>query len=335
MPDSALQALRGHIAAAGGILSYREFTRWALYDRDFGYYRRARQRVGLAPGTDFYTNLSFRSVFAPLVIEALTDSELGDPSSFHFVEIGVEPEGGLIRSGDTHPFASVSTLRIGDPICVPERAVVFANEWLDAQPFHRFRFIEGTWREIGIVPGGPDEFAEVPFPTETPALTRIRSSLPLPHPEGYTLDLSFDAPDAVEALAETSWEGRFVTIDYGHSWDTLLHEIPQGSGRAYYQHRQESNLLARPGEQDLTCSVCWDWIERALTAHGFGKPERYRQETFFMKRAQTGVARIIAANTGGYSPTRNKLLALLHPGQMGARFQVLVADRIPTGDRQP
>ena len=29
--------------------------------------------------------------------------------------------------------------------------LMLANEWLDAQPFNRIRFREGSWRELGEI----------------------------------------------------------------------------------------------------------------------------------------------------------------------------------------
>ncbi len=329
MSDDANRAIRALIAAnPKRAISYRDFTRWALYDRVHGYYRKKRQRVGVKAGTDFYTNLAFRSVFAPLVIAAITDSLPDSPSNYCFVEIAAEPEGGLIREGNPHPFADVVQIHLDDPVQIPPKAVVFANEWLDAQPFHRFRFADGDWREVGVSATADDTLEECLLGGQSDALAGIRESLPFPHPEGYTLDLSLDAENILAELLASPWRGRFVTVDYGHAFEYLIHEIPQGSGRAYYRHRQVSDLLARPGEQDLTSSVCWTRIQKTLTDWGFVNLFLYRQEEFFMKRASSAVAKIVESGPVGYTPERAGLLGLLHPGQMGARFQVLVADRV-------
>ena len=40
-------------------------------------------------------------------------------------------------------------------------------------------------------------------------------------------------------------------------WADLIGDRPAGTARAYYRHEATRDLLARPGEQDLTCHVCW------------------------------------------------------------------------------
>lgn len=42
-------------AKNGGLLSFRDFSEIALFAPGCGYYARERERVGVAPGTDFYT----------------------------------------------------------------------------------------------------------------------------------------------------------------------------------------------------------------------------------------------------------------------------------------
>jgi len=313
----------------GEILSFAEFVSRALYDPENGYYRRLGPRVGTGRGTDFYTNLAFRSVLAPLVIAAVTNGLPLPPNRYSFVEIGAEPEGGLIRPGEAHPFKEVILYGIGERIEIPDPAVVFSNEWLDALPFCRFRFHGDIWYEIGVTRNAEGRLAEVTFPFASASLERIRSDLPRNVQSGYTLDVSLEAEDQVARLLVPNWTGRWVAFDYGHSWERLLSDFPEGTGRAYWNHRQSGDLLQRPGKQDLTASVCWDRIANVLIAGGCQTPRLYRQEEYFMKCAAGAVARIVSDGPAGYRPERSKLLSLLHPGQMGACFQVMVADRFP------
>mgnify|MGYP003347625901 CR=1 FL=1 len=63
----------------------------------------------------------------------------------------------------------------------------------------------------------------------------------------------------LETIAAQPWTGLFLTCDYGRSLHELLTEYPAGTARAYHRHRQSNDLLAQPGEQDLTRHLCWDW----------------------------------------------------------------------------
>ena len=84
--------------------------------------------------------------------------------------------------------------------------------------------------------------------------------LPSTAPEGYRIDMPLAAADLAERIAALPWSGLFLAFDYGKSWRELAGDTPAGTVRAYSRHRQSNALLAQPGEQDLTCHVCWDWI---------------------------------------------------------------------------
>jgi SAM-dependent MidA family methyltransferase len=121
-----------------------------------------------------------------------------------------------------------------------------------------------------------------------------------------------------------------VACDYGKSWPELTDDTPAGTVRAYARHAQVDDLLSRPGEQDLTGHVCWDWIETALSKGGFTKPVLESQEAFLVHHAAAPLSRLTAAEAGGPSQRKLAALQLLHPGNMGQKFQVLWAlrDRI-------
>ncbi len=130
-------------------------------------------------------------------------------------------------------------------------------------------------------------------------------------------------------LAAQPWHGLFVAFDYGKTFAELGHAVPGGTLRAYHQHTQHNDLLARPGEQDLTAHVCWDWLREALAANGHAAPELVSQESFLVHHAGDFIgeqlAREAAAPASAANPRKRALMHLLHPGQMGQKFQVLHA----------
>jgi SAM-dependent MidA family methyltransferase len=220
----------------------------------------------------------------------------------------------------------VRTIGIGGGIEIGGSAVVFANELLDAQPFHRVVFREGRWRELGVTLEG-DRLAWVELDRLTPEVERVRADLPPVAPPSYTLDLPLAAARLLEAIAARPWRGLFLTFDYGRAWAELVSGYPHGTGRAYRQHRQSSDLLDVPGSQDLTCHVCWDWLERALTAGGFASVTRQSQEAFFVHHAADAMAGLLARETDPLSRARSQLMELVHPALMGQRFEALWARR--------
>lgn len=317
-PPASPEFLAAFRSAAGpdGVMSFARFMELALYHPAVGYYRRDRVRVGVGPGTDFFTAGSQHPLFGELVGAAcarlLGERPVGDHT---FVEIGAEPGQGVL-TGVSHPFRAVRTVRVGDPLPLAGPCVVFSNELFDAQPCVRTVHRQGRWREIGVRLEG-EHLVEVELPGGDAA----------PGAEGYHFDRPLAAARLADAIAAEPWHGLFVAFDYGKTLLELQAHTPAGTARAYYRHVQSNDLLARPGEQDLTCHVCWDWISEALQRHGFRAPQLEFQEAFLLRHATAVIAATSEAEASRLSPRKLALAQLLHPSQMGQKFQVLHALR--------
>lgn len=315
-------------AATGGRpVSFAEFVDTALYHPAVGYYRRPRRRTGLAPAADFHTSTDLGPLFGELIVAAVRELVGTDAlADWTFVEIGAEPGAGALHGVD-HPFGRTTTLRLGDPLHLAGRCIVFSNELFDAQPFHRVRWRDGAWREMGVV-GTAAGLSEVELPAFSPALAPLAARLPASPPcDGYRVDVPSGAESLGERIAAEPWSGLFLAGDYGRAWTTLTTEFPAGTARAYHRHRQETDLLARPGEQDLTCDVCWDWLAAVLTRHQFANPTLEAQETFLLRHAAAAIEAVVRTSPPGPDPRRSRLQQLLHPALQGQRFQVLHAVR--------
>ena len=313
-----------HLAEANDQLTYAEFVDAALYDCEHGYYTKSKSRVGKDTETDFYTSYSLGPLFGKLVTEACINL-LGEAeaSEYNFVEIAAEPEEGILQ-GIQHPFSKVRILRLGDPIEIDGPAIVFANEWLDAQPFNRIRFREGSWRELGVKSEGT-RFEETELPKVSPTAQNYLKRLPNSYSEGYKIDLPTGAESALLDIMTQPWHGLFLTLDYGKTLAELLEICPEGTARAYYRHQQSEELLSRPGEQDLTCHLCWDWIEDILKKQNFINTRLLRQESLFMRYSQETIRSVTESNN---SEDKGRLKELLHPAYLGLKFQALHGHRL-------
>ncbi|OIR18607.1 hypothetical protein GALL_09440 [mine drainage metagenome] len=309
-------------AGAAGAVSFERFMELALFEPGVGYYRREARRVGYGADTDFYTASTSGPIFGELVAAAaakLVRDHGGDPAALEFVEVGAETAGGILE-GVGHPFGSSRVLRLGDALDLRGASVLFSNELFDAQPCRRFVRRGGAWLEAGVVEKDGALGEQLLGPVS-------ENWLPADAPDGYR----FDAPRAAAALAARlaagAWSGLFLAFDYGKSLAELAHETPAGTVRAYHRHRQVTDLLAQPGQQDLTCHLCWDWIADALEGASFLKPSLESQETFFVKHAGAHIAAEIEREARGASPRKLALVQLLHPAHLGRKFQVMHAWR--------
>jgi len=321
-PDPEVMAVLRERAGASGVLSFGDYMDAALYAPGIGYYRRDRARVGYAEGTDFLTATASAPLLGRLVAAAAGALLApADPGVFEFVELGAERGAGIL-SGVPHPFKSVRLVGVGEPLQIAGPSVVFSNELFDAQPFRRFRMRDGAWRELGVSVSGP-----APVETELPAPADIPAGFPEAAPEGYVIDAPIAAATLARKIAAEPWTGLFIAFDYGKSWEELSTATPQGTARAYRRHAQSNALLAFPGDQDLTCHVCWDWLSDALRAGGFANPMVESQEAFLVHHAGSFLAEFTAAEAGRLSRDKLALLQLIHPSNMGQKFQVLWALR--------
>jgi len=325
-PSAEFLAAFAARAGAAGALSFADFMDLALYHPALGYYRREHPRVGTGAGTDFYTASTSGPVFGEMIAAAAATLLAGaDPAGCTFVEIGAEPGGGVL-AGVAHPFSAVRTVRIGEPLALAGRCVVFSNELFDAQPLRRFVVRGGRWRELGVA-RERDALVEIELPAEPEPAALAALPAVADTPDGYGFDAPLAATRLLEQIAAQPWTGVFLACDYGKSWRELAEACPAGTVRAYFRHTQTNDLLARPGEQDLTGHVCWDWLAGALARHGFAEPGMETQEVFFVRHAARLLEQITTAEAARFSPRKLALLQLLHPSHLGQKFQVLHALR--------
>ena len=320
-PPDLIAALRDATDEKGQ-MDYPTFVTKTLYDPELGYYSTAKTRVGRSPKADFYTAQSLGPIFGKLVVAAC-ESLLGDtdPNSYTFVEIAAEPDRSVLQ-GVEHNFGATKTIRLFDSLDIPSKAIVFANEWLDAQPFRRFRFDKSQgWLERGVevTESGLREIDMHQSGDIPPFLKEISPDTP----HDYLLDLPTGAKESLVNLCSKEWNGLFLTFDYGLSLEDFTRRRPEGVARGYRGHRLSSDILAFPGEQDITCHVCWDMLEDVLMDHGFVEVQVERQESFLLGHASSACKAIVTGKAGEFDPDRQTLMELLHPGNMGAKFQAL------------
>ena len=319
--ESLLKILREQ--CADGPLSYRDYIDTVLYAEGCGYYQQNTLRVGRQADRDFYTAESLGKVFARLVVgaaENLLGADLAQKCTF--IEIAAEPGHSLLDSLDKHPFSNNRVIRLGEPIVADGPVVIFANEWHDALPFHRLVFKDGQWRERAVY-FEDDALTETLLEEPTPAAQSAIENLTTDIEDGYQLDLPLDAEAALADLLTQDWSGLLLLFDYGKTREALLQDCPNGTARTYHKHRVDGDLLDLPGQKDITCDVRWTALKTQLEAAGFEDTTLESQESFIVQRAAQAAEAIVSTSAGQFSADRQTLMELIHPANMGQRFQVL------------
>ena len=322
-PENLVQVLRAR--SQGMPLNFKDYIELSLYHPKFGYYSKKKSRVGRAPDRDFYTAESLGPVFSKLVLASIRDLlKQEDLSNYTFIEIAAEPGYSLMDSLEENFFSEIKTIRLGDPLEIKEKKVVlFANEWLDAIPFHRIIFKENQWKERGVAIMPDGKLKEVLLEQLSEPVLRVKDRLPSQACDGYEIDVSIDAEDQIKRLLEAEWEGLMLLFDYGKSWEELSTHMPNGTARTYLRHQQGNDLLEEPGNIDITYDVCWDSIQALMESVPQCKNELKSQESFFVNHAQEAIKPIITSSAYSFTKEKQTLMELLHPSNMGQKFQVL------------
>ncbi len=209
------------------------------------------------------------------------------------------------------------------------RGILFSNELLDAFPARRYGWDAQVrqWFEYGVdmrkgqlvwcrlppvVDGESGSPPEVPEP--------IQSLLP----DGFAVESVPEARRWWRQAAAALGDGYLMTIDYGFDRAAALDPTrPQGTLRAYRQHRLVSDLLADPGEQDLTAHVDFAALREVGEASGL-RTETLVTQGRFLTGVMEEVVRFHAPGFDWSRAARSQIQTLTHPEHLGDRFKVLV-----------
>jgi SAM-dependent MidA family methyltransferase len=218
--------------------------------------------------------------------------------------------------------------------------LIFSNELLDAMPVHRLGWDaqQGAWFEWGVTTKEKVfEWVRLPIesqPEASEALGRVlklaaavnetnRRDLELLLPHGYTIEV---CPAAEKWWAEAAAGiqfGKLMTIDYGLSAAELFTpERTGGTLRAYRRHRVIADLLAAPGQQDLTSHVNFGLLAQTGERLGLKTEQLTSQGRFVTSLATPHISEL------DWTPERiRQFQTLTHPEHLGSKFRVLIQSR--------
>lgn len=354
-PVAAGRALRERLVGfvrARGRVTFAEFMRQALYDPEEGYYRGARERIG--PGGDFVTAPETHSAFGVLIGRWLRArwQALGEPLPFIVVEAG----GGtgaaaeqVLAAAERRPaFAEALRyvlLETGDAAAARQRdrlarfgervqwasawqnlphggATLWANEVLDALPFHRVRRERDRLVELWVTcqPDGADGFHEEPGPLSTPEIAGYFDRLGIQPGEGIPVEVNLQASDWLHMAAGAISRGFILLLDYGASADALYGDPARaGTLRTYRRHMLGVDPFVHIGEQDLTADVDFTTLLHVAEDAGLQVAAFTDQRRFLL---ELGLRDWLRRPPAPGEPGHLRLLELIDPNGLG-RSKVL------------
>ena len=169
-------------------------------------------------------------------------------------------------------------------------------------------------------------------PFSTPRLAEFINAYSIEFAPGQVIEINLAIDDWLSAVSEKLEKGFLITVDYGAEAEELYDPTlrPDGTLRGFSDHGFVDNLLADPGEYDLTTSINWTQVKSVGEQLGWSVLEFALQDKFLLSaglpeqlqyqlvRVQTEAEKV-SLTTGA----RDMIL----PGGMASSFQVLVQRR--------
>jgi SAM-dependent MidA family methyltransferase len=269
-----------------GDLSFRDFMELALYHPEFGYYSRSANPVGKAG--DYVTAPTLSPAFSFAIAELVRQFvRRGEGALCSFVDIGCG-DGSLIRTVASQidekevrffgidrslERAGASSDRVTflttiDQLPRDGHHLFFSNELFDAFPFARLVNRGEHVHELWVAEReGVLDWTEHEAPAPYDDYFQGRG---IELAEGQFADISLEWSLYYADIARFLQHGLIVTCDYGYPQEKLFHSRARrfGTAAAYRGQRVSRDLLAAPGEQDLTAHINFTDLERAGESEG-------------------------------------------------------------------
>lgn len=357
--------LRNRISNTGPI-TFHDWMAAALYDPVAGYYRRGDLRHWGREG-DYRTSPERSPLFAATFARYFASlyETLDRPANWTIVELGAGaghfafevlsslqlryPE---VFAATTYVIDEVSESSIArtkerlaqfhDRVVFGQLAdmaelevgLVFSNELLDAFPIHRVTMQQGQLREFYVAVSADGEFQWTLGQLSTESLADHLAFLDGQLNEGQIAEINLALENWLATVAGRLADGYLITVDYGAESSELYEAVGRGQGtlRAFRQHKFVADILADPGQQDLTTTIDWSLVKKLGQRLGLEVVEFERQDRFLLKAGLLKELEALAAeceDEAGRLQMRAASREMILPIGMATSFQVLVQKKLP------
>lgn len=358
--------LRERIARTGPI-TFCDWMKAALYDPGEGYYGASRSRWGREG--DYRTSPERSRLFAATFARyfAKLFDELGRPSRWTILEAGAGDghfaEGVLQTLKGSFPHVFAATSYVIDEVSSHSRSlaaqrlkafadqvefkpidevaldpgVLFSNELLDAFPVHRVIKHESRLLEFYVNVGENGDFEWQVDASRADLSSRFKNyfdELGIQLEDGQVAEVSLEIEEWLGRVATSLRIGYLVTVDYGAAAEDLYSPLADklGTLRGFQRHQFVDDLLAEPGEHDLTTTLNWSHVKSVGERFGFRVVEFERQDKFLLAAGFLEQLEVESEQSHDEAERLRLTTAareMILPDGMAASFQVLVQQKSP------
>ena len=232
-----------------------------------------------------------------------------------------------LRSFDAQvEYAPIDSLTSIDP------GIIFANELLDAFPVHRVTMSEGELREFYVVLDDKGEFTWQRGPLSCERLAQHLKRPELHLAESQVAEVNLEIEDWLGLVASKLSKGYLILVDYGAEASLLYNARSRSRGtlRSFYRHQFVENVLANPGQQDITTTIDWTWVKEVSQKLGFTVVQFEVQDQFLMGAGILDELELLSdevENEAEKVKLRFHAREMILPAGMAESYQVLVLSK--------
>jgi len=332
----------------GSRVPFARYMELALYHPELGYYSKARRVYPAGPQGDFVTAPTAHPSFARTWARLFAALVRRRGSALVLVELGAG-DGGFLRPLLAASTGEVFRRVVGVELSPAGRAalaslpgievvadlaaasppagpvVLFASELYDALPFHLVRGSEGgELEELFVERGEDDSLRFVPGPPSSQELAAYLEGHGVRLAPGQVAEVRLEASAFhVRVLAWAGEDALVFVLDYGYPAASLYNPKARrlGSLAGYKDQKPVADVLALPGDVDITAHVNWDDLHAAAGKLGFATTAPVPLGLFL---ARWGILEEARKGLSPEAPTPWEVKALLSPGGMGSDLKVLL-----------
>lgn len=338
----------------GRLITYADFMSAALYHPEYGYYMKAKQKIGRQG--DFITTSNISDIYGRLMAKWFAALCKKTEIPYYFCEIGAgngrfahaflqewtdtiktpiqyiiietSPYHRMRQKELLEPFPFVSQYeRLAD--LNPMEGMIFSNELFDALPVHVIEKENDQLFEI-MIGIKADQLMEHKVPLTNQEIIAFLQENQIDLLERQRLEIPLAMNDMLQQIASSLTRGIVVTADYGYTREEWMDpRRARGSLRGFYQHQLIDNVLLHPGEMDITSHIHIDHLIQKGNDLNLQFVTKLRQDEFLLK------AGILKELEDHYDPNpfsevsrRNRAIrSLIMPGGISSYFQIIIQQK--------